>query len=213
MGQILQNKKNQNSGCLGFLIVGLILWFIFEKGCSCNKESNIMPSNSPQKIAVVELTKTDSLAIRKKLQRIYILVDSADYALLSPLKKYVTVVTNNLNPYEKKYETAKNTKAQLQRAQNFLSSIDLPENLSENNRSYLRTSFSTIADYYSNLITGIDIDVENKLRFLHNDMPFGGQEDFEKGQAAADAIDGISKILIDFGMTPKVISKITHHNK
>ena len=206
------SAKGKGRGCLVVFIALLLIGFVSDK-LGCNKENDAPISNTAQQITIVPLTKTDSSEIRKKLKRIYIIVDSNDNALLSPLKKYVTIVTNNLNSYEKKYEVAKNTKIHLQNAKNILSSIQLPENLPEDIKNTLRSSFSTIAQSYSNLIDGINIDVENKLRFLRSDLPFGGQEDFNQEQDAADSIDGMLKILIDFGMTPKEISKLTHKKR
>lgn len=101
----------------------------------------------------------------------------------------------------------------MQQAKNAITAIQLPDGLSEDSRSTLMQSFTTLEDYYTDQISGINSDLEKKFLLLRNEMPFGGDDDTQKMQDAADAIDNITKVLVDLGISSTDIQRMEKKEK
>lgn len=208
-------------GCMSVIILVLIIGFLSEKFDCNNKSADDSKIGSEQLIndsnnngsnpKIIKSLNPDE--IKTVLLKIYLTVDANDNELIKLEGRYYKVISNNSNFFEKKYEIAKKTKEALKEAKATITSFRIPNEITDDSRNSLTESFSTIENYYSDIIDGIDMDLDQNLRLFKNQLPFGGGKELQNLQDASDAIDNIAKVLIDNGFSAKEIKRMEKNEK
>ena len=208
-------------GCMGFIILVLIVGFFSEK-FGCNNQTaedskigseQLINDSSNNGSASKIIKSLNPEEVKTVLLKIYLTVDANDNELIKLKGRYYRVISNNSNSFEKKYEIAKKTKEALTEAKTIITSFRIPNGINDDSRNSLTESFSTIENYYSDIFDGIDMDLEQNLRLFKSQLPFGGGKDLQNLQDASDAIDNITKVLIDNGFTAKEIKRMEKNEK
>lgn len=216
-----QLRAKPKYGCLGVIILVLIIGFLSEKfGCN-NKTADdskivseqLINDSSDNGSAAKIIKSLDPDEIKTVLLQIYLTVDANDNELIKLEDKYYRIVSNNANFFGKKYEIAKKTKEALTQAKATFISFKIPKEITDDSRNSLTESFSTIEKYYDDIIDGIDMDLSQNLRLFKNQLPFGGGKELQNLQEASDAIDDIAKVLIDNGFSAKEIKRMEKNEK
>ncbi len=200
-----ENNQSGREGCIGLIVIILIIGFIADKfGCNNNNEEDKPSKEKIETVVSNILSKEDSNQIQNELLKIISVVDANNkrsIAVLDQLNNQLNAYTNYHTSRYNVYEAAKIAKSTVRKIHDNTYSIETPQKLSENLKDSLLHGLVLIQSCYLDLESGY----KAAMRFINGEENYDAIDDYRENlnSATSEFAEGyviIKKVQASFGL-------------